>query len=168
MTDSKNLSISFSSAKTNLIQKWPLNLLAYSVKQSGWLAVQVYKRKGFLWFKIWQTPVGAPSYLTVMWQHLSGCWWTGLQWSCLCFLFLFFVFIFSSGEIAHIKEVNQSSAVLLKGSPCSMEADSNHYTYFVAHWLPDSEDSRTRCCMSKDLTCFLLCILRHYRLRGTL
>lgn len=168
MTDSKALSISLSSAKTNLVQKWPLNLLVYSVKQPGWLAVQVFQRKGFRWFKIWQTPVGAPSYLTVMWRH----WVVADEQVCSdhasVFCFCFFVFIFSSGEIAHIKEVNQSSAVLLKGSPCSMEADSNHYTYFVAHWLPDSEDSRTRCCMSKDLTCFLLCILRHYRLRGTL
>ncbi|KAJ7410777.1 regulator of G-protein signaling 7 isoform X1 [Pitangus sulphuratus] len=41
--------------------------------------------------------------------------------------------LLDAGEIAHIKEVNQSSAVLLKGSPCSMEADSDHYTYFVAH-----------------------------------
>lgn len=52
VTDSKNLSISFSSAKTNLVQKWPLNLLAHSVKQSGWLEVQVFKCKDFLWFKI--------------------------------------------------------------------------------------------------------------------
>ena len=70
MTESiKTLSISFSSTKTNLTQKWSLNLLACSVKQSGWLAVQVFKRKDFLWFKISQTPVGAPSYLRVMWQH---------------------------------------------------------------------------------------------------
>lgn len=42
MTNSKKLSISFSSAKNSLIPKWPLNLLAYSVKQSGWLAVQMF------------------------------------------------------------------------------------------------------------------------------
>jgi len=52
MTDSKTLSVSFSSAATNLIPTWPFSLLAYSAKRSGWLAGQVLQRQGFLGFQI--------------------------------------------------------------------------------------------------------------------
>lgn len=94
VTNSKALSSSFLIAKPNLIQNWPLNLLDYALKQNGWLAVQVCKCQGFLWFKIWQTPVGAPRYLTVMWQH----WVVADEQVCsdhasvFCFCFLFLSF----------------------------------------------------------------------------
>lgn len=52
VTNSKALSSCFLTAKPNLIQNWPLNLLDYALKQNGWLAVQVCKSQGFLWFKI--------------------------------------------------------------------------------------------------------------------
>jgi len=94
VTNSKALSSCFLTAKPNLIQNWPLNLLDYALKQNGWLAVQVCKSQGFLWFKIWQTPVGAPRYLTVMWQH----WVVADEQVCsdhasvFCFCFLFLSF----------------------------------------------------------------------------
>lgn len=89
VTDSKNFS--FLSAKTNLVQKWPLNFLACSVKQSGWLAVQVFKCKDFLLFKIWQTPVGAPS----IWEWCGNTEWLLMnRFAVIMPLFSVFVFCF--------------------------------------------------------------------------
>lgn len=75
--------------------------------------------------------------------------------------FFFCVLYFFSGEISHVKEVNKPRSVLLKGSPCSMEAAWSHCIYFVA--LCCYLEQRTLdqdVAWAKDLNCSLFVYTR--------